>query len=105
MHSIHFPLQGFSRSYWDLFVGLGLFVTVFLLFAAVFAWQLGGLPAETLAQMRGPAWALALCFGAVTVLSWRYLFLAPIVFTLAITTCLVVAAWLSTKPRPVANSR
>jgi hypothetical protein len=67
MRSIHFNVQWFSRTYWDLFVGSGFFVSVFLLFAAVLAWQLGGLSAETLALMRGPAWALALCFAAVTV--------------------------------------
>ncbi len=98
MRSVHFEVQGFSRTYWDLFVGAGLFVSVFLLFAAVLAWQLGGLSAETLARMRPTAWALALCFVAMTILSLKYLFLGPIVFSLLITVCLVVAAWLSAKP-------
>jgi hypothetical protein len=98
MRSIHFEVQGFSRTYWDLFVAAGFLVTVFLLFAAVLAWQLGGLPAETFARMRPTAWALALCFVAVTILSWKYLFLLPVVFSLLITVCLVVAAWLSAKP-------
>ena len=98
MRSIHFDVQGFSRSYWDLFVGSGFFVSVFLLFAAVLAWQLGGLSAATLALLRGPAWALALCFAAVTVLGWIYFFLLPIIFTFLITVCLVTAAWLSGKP-------
>jgi hypothetical protein len=95
MRSTHFDVQGFSRTYWDLFVGAGFFVSVFLLFAAVLAWQLGGLSAETLALMRGPAWALALCFAAVTVLSWIYFFMLPIIFTFLITVCLIAAAWLS----------
>ncbi len=47
-----FDVQGFSRTYWDLFVAAGFSVGVFYLFAAVLAWQLGGLPAETLAVMR-----------------------------------------------------
>jgi hypothetical protein len=98
MRSIHFDVQGFSRTYWDLFVGAGLFVSVFLLFAAVLAWQLGGLSAETLGLMRPTAWALALCFVAVTILSWRYFFILPIVFLTLITVCLVAAAWLSAKP-------
>jgi len=97
MRSIHFDVQGFSRTYWDLFVGSGFFVSVFLLFAAVLAWQLGGLTAETLALMRGPAWALALCFAAVTLLSCIYFFMLPIIFTFLITVCLVAAAWLSGK--------
>jgi len=97
MRSIHFDVQGFSRTYWDFYVGFGLFVTVFLLFAAVLAWQLGGLAPETLALMRGPAWALVICFAAVTILSWRYFFIVPVVFATVITVCLPAAAWLSAK--------
>jgi hypothetical protein len=98
MRSIHFNIQGFNRSYWDFFVGFGLFVTVFLLFAAVLAWQLSGLPAETLSSMRGSAWALAVCFVAVAILSCMYFFIVPIVLSILISACLVTAAWLSPKP-------
>jgi hypothetical protein len=98
MRSIHFDVQGFSRTYWDLFVAAGFSVGVFYLFAAILAWQLGGLPAETLALMRGTAWALAVCFAAITVVSWRYLFILPIVFSMVITVCLIAAAWLSARP-------
>ena len=97
MRSIHFDLGGFSRTYWDLFVGAGLFVSVFLLFAAVLAWQLAGLPAATLALMRDTAWAFALCFAAITVVSWRYLFIIPIAFSILITLCLTAAAGLSAR--------
>jgi hypothetical protein len=98
MRSIHFDVQGFSRTYWDLFVGAGFNVSVFLLFAAILAWQLGGLSAETLAYMRGTAWAFALCFVAMTILGWLYFFILPIVFLSLITLCLIAAAWLSAKP-------
>jgi hypothetical protein len=97
MRSIHFAIQGFSRTYWDFYTGFGLFVSVFLLFAAVLAWQLGGLPAGTLALMRGPAWALAFCCAAVTALCWRYFFAIPIVFSTMIAVCLFAAAWLSAR--------
>src|ERR1051326_745471 len=59
MRSIHFDVQGFSRTYWDLFLAAGFSVGVFYFFAAILAWQLGGLPPETLAAMRGTAWAFA----------------------------------------------
>jgi hypothetical protein len=95
MHSIHFQVQGFNRSYWDLFVAAGLSVGIFYLFAAILAWQLAGLPTETLVRMRGVAWTLALCFGAITIVSWRYLFVVPIAFSVVITVCLLLAAWLS----------
>jgi hypothetical protein len=95
MRSVHFDAQGFTRTYWDFFSAFGLFFSVFLLFAAVLAWLLGGLPAETLARVRSIAWALATCFVAVTALSWRYAFTTPIVFSTLITVCLIAAAWLS----------
>jgi len=97
MRSIHFDMQGFDRTYWDLFVAAGFSVGVFYLFAAILAWQLGSLPAATLAYVRGTAWAFALCFAAITVVSWRYLFVIPIAFSSVITLCLTVAAWLSTR--------
>jgi hypothetical protein len=97
MRSIHFDVQGFNRTYWDFYVGFGLFVSVFLLFAAVLAWQLGGLPQQDLSSMRGIAWAFAVSFIAVAFLSWRLFFAVPFIFSAAITVCLISAAWLSSK--------
>jgi hypothetical protein len=97
MRSIHFDVQGFNRTYWDLFVAAGFSAGVFYLFAAILAWQLGGLSAATLALMRGTTWAFALCFAAITVVSWRYLFVIPIAFSIVITGCLTAAAWLATR--------
>lgn len=98
MRSIHFDVQGFSRTLWDLFVAAGFSVGVFYLFAAVLTWQLAGLPAGTLAVMRTTVWALALSFAAITVVSCLYLFIIPIVFATLITVCLTAAAWLSARP-------
>jgi hypothetical protein len=95
MRSIRFHVQGFNRNYWDLFLAAGFSVGIFYLFAAVLAWQLGRLPPATLALLRGTAWAFALCFAAITVVGWRYLFLLPIAFSIVITLCLTAAAWLS----------
>jgi hypothetical protein len=94
---MHFDVQGFSRTYWDFFVAAGFSVGVLYLFAAVLAWQLGGLAAETLAAMRVTVWAFALCFAAITVVSWTHLFMLPIVFSIVVTVCLTTAAWLSAK--------
>jgi hypothetical protein len=97
MRSIHFDAQGFNRTYWDFFSAFGLFFSVFLLFAAVLAWQLGGLSAEIFARVRNIAWALAISFAAVTALSFKYAFTTPIVFSTLVTLCLIAAAWLSAK--------
>jgi hypothetical protein len=95
MRSVHFDAQGFTRTYWDFFSAFGFFVSVFLLLAAALAWLMGRLPEETLARVRSIAWALAICFVAITALSWRYAFTTPIVFSVVITGCLIAAAWLS----------
>lgn len=97
MRSIHFDVQGFRRTYWELFEAAGFSMGVFFLFSAILAWQLGGLGSQTLARMRGIGWAFALCFAAITVVSWRFLFALPIAFPGAITLCLTAAAWLSGK--------
>ncbi|MES1201659.1 MAG: hypothetical protein ABUS57_09455 [Pseudomonadota bacterium] len=92
MRSVHFDALGSNRSYWDFFLASGFTVGVLYLFAAVLAWGLGGLPAETLAAMRMTAWTFALCFAVIAVLSWRYLFIIPVAFSVAITACLTAAA-------------
>src|ERR1700689_1970349 len=97
MRSIQFEVQGFNRTYWDLFLAAGFSVGVFYLFAAILAWQLGGLPAATSTRLRGTSWAFAVCFAAITIMSWMYLFWIPIVFSIAITLCLTAAAWLSAR--------
>ena len=98
MRTTHFDIMGFNRSYWDFFLAAGYTVGVLYLFAAVLAWQLGSLPPATLALMRGVLWGFTLCFAAIAVLSWRYLFVIPIAFSTTITLCLAAAAWLSARP-------
>jgi hypothetical protein len=95
MRSIHFDAQGFSRTYWDFFVAAGFFVGIFLLFAAVLAWQLGGLSKETLRLMPAVTWTLPVCFVGITVLSWMYLFIVPVILSAVIALCLFLAAWLA----------
>lgn len=101
MQSVHFNAQGFDRTYWDFFSAFGLIFSVFLLFAAVLAWQLSGVPAGTATPfMRQIAWTLAISFAAATAVSWIYSFATPIAFSTVIAVCLIVAAWLLARPRP-----
>ncbi len=97
LKSTHFQVQGASRTYWGFYTGFGLFVSVLLVFAAVLAWQLGGVPKEVLVAMPIIRWGLALCFVAVTYLSWQYFFIAPVVFSGVIAICLLAAAWLAAR--------
>lgn len=98
MQSLHFNALGFNRTYWDFFSAFGFFFSVFLLFSAVLAWQLGGVPEANFgAFVRFTAWALAICFIALTALNWIYAFTVPIAFSTVITVCLIAAVWLSPK--------
>ena len=95
MNSTHFTIQGFTRTYWDFFVGAGFTVGVCYRFAAVLAWQLGSLPRETLALMRVTAWGFACCVAAITVLSVEHLFWIPVIMSSLVTVCLSAALWRS----------
>ena len=88
MKTVRFQVQGMNRSYWDFFTGFGYFVTVFLLFSAVVAWQLGGLPKDSILS-----WTFAAAFVVIAFLSWRNFFIIPLVFSALIALCLLVAAW------------
>jgi hypothetical protein len=89
---IPFEVSGNMRSYWDFYSGFGFFCTGLLLFAAVLAWQLGALTPEVLRQLRLVRWAIAACFAALTVMTWRYFFPAPTIFSAIVAACLVLAA-------------
>jgi hypothetical protein len=93
LKATRFEVQGMTRTYWDFFSGFGFFVTVLLFFAAILAFQLGGLSKETLRSLGLVTWAFALSFAVITVLTWRYFFIAPLVFSGLVTFCLLLAAW------------
>jgi hypothetical protein len=97
MRSLRFSVQGFSRSYWDIFTAAGFALGIFYFFAAALAWQLAGLPTVTLATMRLTIWAFALCFAAITVVSSLFLFALPIAFSAVITLCLSAAAFAASR--------
>jgi hypothetical protein len=95
MKSIHFNANGSDRTYWDFFVGFGLFVSALIVLASIVAWQFSSLSAETLASMRIAVWGFVVCFAWVAYLSWRYFFRLPVIFSIAILLCLTLAAWRS----------
>ena len=105
MASQKFEISGFQRTFWDFYLAAGYMVSVFYVFAAILAWQLGSLPRETLARMGLTTWSFAIAFAAVVELAWTHLFLIPIIFSMVITLCLIAGAWLSTRELPARNRR
>lgn len=93
MHSIRFSLGRIERTYWDFYLAGGYTVSIFFLFSAALAWQLGSVRPEVLGELRLLTWGFALAFAAVAVVSYIHLFLIPIGFSIVITGFLVTAAW------------
>ena len=88
-------IQGSRRTYFGFVLGFGYFCTTLMLFTALLAWELGGLPPATLAAMPVITWGFALSYLAATLVTVRYFFVAPITFSSLVTICLTLAAWLS----------
>ena len=93
LKAAQFQVQGMTRTYWDFFSGFGFFVTVFLFFSAILAFQLASLSKGSLRSLSLVTWAFALSFVVITLLTWRYFFIAPLVFSSVVALCLVMAAW------------
>ena len=93
LKATQFQVQGMTRTYWDFFSGFGFFVTVLLFFAAILAFQLAGLSKETLRSLGLVTWAFALAFVVITLLTWRYFFIAALVSSSLVALCLLAAAW------------
>ena len=92
MRDVRFPVQGFQRTYWEFFSGFGFFVTVLLLFSAVFAWQVGGLSSDVRQTLAPVRWAFAIAYVIIAALTWRYFFMAPAILATLVALLLAVAA-------------
>ena len=93
LKATQFQVQGMTRTYWDFFSGFGFFVTVLLFFSAILAFQLAGLSKESLRSLSLVTWAFAVCFVVIALLTWRYFFIAPLIFSSLVALCLLMAAW------------
>jgi len=96
LRGTRFKVQGAERTFWGFYVGFGFFCTVLLLFSALTAWQRAELPLTTLGAMPLLTWGFAISFLLATLITWRYFFIAPSVFSTLVTVCLAIAAWRST---------
>jgi hypothetical protein len=91
MKSHHFEIAGSMRSYWDFFFGYGLLVTIVLFFLSVFFWQLASLARTNPAWMRPILIVFCLNFLAMSLVAWKYFFIAPAVVEILIAVSLALA--------------
>lgn len=104
MKAVHFTFNGSTCTWYGFWFGLGLMVSVFLLFSALLAWRLAAVGAASWPIVAPIAWALAASYACIAALSWAYFFAGPGVLASAVTLLLVVGVIRKPraggKPRP-----
>ena len=91
MKQNQFLLMGNMRSFWDFYRGLGLGATISLTAEAILFWQLGSLAKADAQRLRPILVTFLLAYSALTVNSYTYFFLGPVIAEIAIVACLALA--------------
>ena len=94
MTDTRFDVMGFSRSYLDLYVGLGWSISVFMLLQAILLWQLAPLARTEPARVKPMVAAFAAAALANGLIALVFLFAIPAAFSAALLVALVLA-WLA----------
>ena len=95
MKNVRFHSGGRNRSYGDIYRGLGLSVTVSMLFWAFLSWHLGELTRSGPGAVGALAWAFFVVQLAGVVLSFLYFHLPAIVLSGIAAAIVGLAAWLA----------
>ncbi|RKH54244.1 hypothetical protein D7X55_10175 [Corallococcus sp. AB049A] len=93
MKSVSFDFNGAASTWYGFWFGFGMMVSVFLVLSAVIAWQLDNVPVDSWRAVSGMAWALAVAHAVTALLSWKYFFMGPTVFGIAITLLMAVGTY------------
>ncbi|HEY3052687.1 MAG TPA: hypothetical protein VGK04_04785 [Thermoanaerobaculia bacterium] len=96
--SMRFEVMGVSRSYWDFHFGYGLFVTITLLAEAILFWQLADVAKKDVTAVRPIIALFIFVFVAISIVSARFFFVAPVIVEFLIALSLA-AAWVSARAR------
>lgn len=92
MKAVHFDFNGSDCTYYGFWFGFGITVSVFLLLSAVIAWQLDKVPASAWPAVSVIAWALVVSHAVNAFIGWKYFFLGPALFGIAITALMAYGA-------------
>ena len=91
MKSHSFEEQGFKGTYWDLYFGFGLIISVYLLVQAVVLWQVASLAKADAVRVRPILVSFLIAFVINAALSWKYFVVVPVVMAGLIAICLAIA--------------
>ena len=91
MRSFQFNADGVSRTYWDFYMGFGFIISVYLFLQAVLLWQLATSAKTQPLRVRPLIASFFFASFASALLSLRFIFAIPVMFSGLITVCLGVA--------------
>jgi hypothetical protein len=97
MRSFHFDAGGVNRTYLDFYLGFGYILSVYLLLQAVAFWQLASIAKSDAFRIRPLIGSFVLASIASAALSWRFIFVVPVVCSAAIAVCLGLAFYVAGK--------
>src|SRR5512146_1764175 len=92
METVVFPCGGSRCTWFGFYMGFGLTVSIFLLFAAFATWYIGGLRRDTRVALRPITIGLAASFAVLGVLCVLYFFVQPLMFSIVVAGLLAVIA-------------
>ena len=104
MRSHSFEAEGFKGTYWDLYFGFGLIISVYLLVQGAVLWQLASLAKTDALRVRPIVVSFLIAFVINAALSWKYFFAVPVVLAGLIAICLAIALVLAGRPQAAERS-
>jgi hypothetical protein len=97
MRAFHFDVMGVSRSYLDFYLGFGYTIGVYMLAQVVMLWQLATMAKTDPQKVRPLVGTLLLVSVASALLSWQFIFIVPVVSSIAVAVCLGLAFYATGK--------
>ena len=93
MTDVHFDMMGMSRSYLDLYLGLGWTISIMMLLQTALLWQLASLARSDAFRVRPMIAAFLLATLASGIIAWLLIFPVPVVFCAILCVALAFAYW------------
>jgi hypothetical protein len=100
MQHHRFEAEGFKGTYWDLYFGFGLTISVCLLVQAAVLWQVASLAKTDAIRVRPIVVSFLVAFVINAALAWNYFFAVPAGMATAIALCLAVSLVLARSSQP-----
>src|SRR5262245_2609306 len=91
MRDFRFDAMGTSRSYFEFYLGFGYSITVLQVMTAILLWQVAALARKDAAQARPLIATFLIAAIASTIVTWRYIFIIPLIFSIVYTLTVAIA--------------